>query len=343
MARDSLPRCALIRARFPIPKSSSCQMSWMLTSSRPVHWLRLLLGPRPKIPPWINMPALWKPLSMTTGRSGRAFSRRIPASAAWTSARREASSGRLVRAIGIRSSSGRPGSIRVIWAWSCSSGSTTARGSSRSTWVRLALCDPPLLPRRDGPLLEVGEHVPGPVDLDLGDQLLAQLRDPLDQVAAPLDGVEGAGVHPPVLVHPEVGVGGLEQGVVLGGLDVPVPGVQDLPRDQGLEDGVGQVDVLIQAGTGVEEVDARRGHDALVEVRAAAVVADVVDAEHDRGDPEDLGPRELGLGHPDAGLRGGHDQRPGVGEPQGGGEVDREAEVGRLQRRRLQRHAGGEG
>ena len=82
--------------------------------------------------------------------------------------------------------------------------------------------DPPLLPRRDGLLLEVGEHVPGPVDLDLGDQLLAQLRDPLDQVVAPLDGVEGAGVHPPVLVHPEVGVGGLQQGVVLRGLDVPV-------------------------------------------------------------------------------------------------------------------------
>ena len=81
--------------------------------------------------------------------------------------------------------------------------------------------------------------------------------DPIDQVMAPLDGVEGAGVHPAVLVHPEVGVGGLEQGVVLRGLDVPVPGVQDLPRGQGLEDGIGQVDVLPQAGTGVEEVDAR--------------------------------------------------------------------------------------
>ena len=37
-----------------------------------------------------------------------------------------------------------------------------------------------------------------------------------------LDGVEGAGVHPAVLVHAEVGVGGLQQGVVLRGLDVPV-------------------------------------------------------------------------------------------------------------------------
>ena len=88
----------------------------------------------------------------------------------------------------------------------------------------------------------------------------------------------------------------------------------------------------------VEEVDARRGHDALVEVRAAAVVPDIIDADHERGDPEDLGPRELRLGHPDAGLGGGHDQRPGVGEPQGGGEVDREAKVGRLQRGGLQLH-----
>ena len=53
------------------------------------------------------------------------------------------------------------------------------------------------------------------------------------------------------------------------------------------------------------------------------------------GDPEDLGLRQLGLGDPDPGLRRGHDQRPGVGEPQGGGQVDRESEVGRLERRGL--------
>ena len=60
--------------------------------------------------------------------------------------------------------------------------------------------DAPLLPREDSLLLEVGEEVPGPVDLDLGDELLAQLRDPLDQVMAPLDAVEGAGIHAPALV-----------------------------------------------------------------------------------------------------------------------------------------------
>ena len=61
--------------------------------------------------------------------------------------------------------------------------------------------DPPLLPRRDGLLLEVGEHVPGPVDLELWDQVVAQGGDPLDQLVAPLDAVERAGVDPPVLVH----------------------------------------------------------------------------------------------------------------------------------------------
>ena len=89
----------------------------------------------------------------------------------------------------------------------------------------------------------------------------------------------------------------------------------------------------VSADTAVEEVDAGRRHDALVEVRAAAVVPDVVEADVERRHPEDAGPRELGLGDPDAGLRRGHDDRPGVGEPQRRGQVDREPEVGRLQRR----------
>ena len=44
------------------------------------------------------------------------------------------------------------------------------------------------------------------------------------------------------------------------------------------------------AGTAVEEVHARRGHDALVEVRAAAIMAKIVEAHVERGDPENLGP-----------------------------------------------------
>ncbi len=62
-----------------------------------------------------------------------------------------------------------------------------------------------------------------------------------------------------------------------------------------------------------------------------------------RRDPEDLGPRQLGLGDPGPGLRRGHDQRPGVGEPQGGGQVDREAEIGRREWRGVESRAGGQG
>ena len=101
----------------------------------------------------------------------------------------------------------------------------------------------PRLARGGGLLLEVGDEVPGPIDLDPGDQLLAQLRDPLDQVVPPLDGVEGAGIHSPILVHLEIGIGGHGQRVVLGGLDVGLPGIEDLPRDQGLEDDIGRGDV----------------------------------------------------------------------------------------------------
>ena len=55
--------------------------------------------------------------------------------------------------------------------------------------------DPPRLTRGGGLLLEVGEQVPGPLDFDDRDQLVAQAGDPLDQVASPLDAVEGSGIH----------------------------------------------------------------------------------------------------------------------------------------------------
>ncbi len=85
--------------------------------------------------------------------------------------------------------------------------------------------DPPRLTRGGGLLLDVGEHVPGPVHFDDRDQLAAQAGDPLNQVAPALDAVEGPGIHAPILVYVEVGVGCHQQGVVLGGLDVPLPGM----------------------------------------------------------------------------------------------------------------------
>ncbi len=106
---------------------------------------------------------------------------------------------------------------------------------------------------------------------------------------------------------------------------------EHLPLDQRLEEDIGQGDDFPQAGTAVEEVHARRGHDALVEIRTAAVVPDVIAAQVQLRNPENLGPCELRLGHPDAGLGGGHDQGPGVGESQGGGQVDRKPQVVRRQ------------
>ena len=194
----------------------------------------------------------------------------------------------------------------------------------------------PCFPRRGGLLREVGDEVSGPIDLDLGNQLLAQLRDPLDQIVPSLDGVERTGIHSPILVHHEIGIGRHGQRIVFGDLDVGLHGSEVLPRDQGLEDDVGRGDVLDQAATAVEEVHAGRGHDALVEVGAAAVVPEIIEADVERGDPEHLGPCELGFGHPHAGLRGRHDQRAGIAEPQRGREVDRKAKVGRLQRSGLE-------
>ena len=111
-------------------------------------------------------------------------------------------------------------------------------------------------------------------------------------------------------MHAEVGFSGHEQGVVLRGLDVELTGPQHLPRDQGLEDGIRHGDVLPHATTAVEEVHARRGHDALVKVGAATVVPDIIGTEIELRDPEDLGPCQFRLGHPHAGLRGRHDQGP---------------------------------
>ncbi len=200
----------------------------------------------------------------------------------------------------------------------------------------------PGLPRRGGALLEVGQEVARPVDLDPRHQVATQAGDSGDELMPARDGVERPGVHAAGAMDLEVGVGGLKQRIVLGPLHVPVRRVQGLPRGQGREERVGQRHVLPHAAAGPEEVDAGGGHDALVEVGPAAVVADVVEAHVERGHPEHLGARELALGHPDARLRGRDDQRPRVGKPKRRREVDRELEVARRERRGVEVGAGGE-
>ncbi len=91
----------------------------------------------------------------------------------------------------------------------------------------------PGLAGRGGALLEVGQEVTRPVDLDPRHEVAAQAGDPGDQLVSARDGVEGAGVHAAGAVDLEVGLGGLEQRVVLGPLHLPVRRVQGLPRRQG--------------------------------------------------------------------------------------------------------------
>ena len=138
----------------------------MLKSSRPLHWLRLLLGPMPKIPAWSISKGVWKPLSATMGMSGRAFSRRTPD----------------LRRLDQRPPRGDLGAVgqrdrhQVVEA----PAGVDQRDLGVVVLQRLdhragvepqhprqpGALDPPLLPRRDRLLLEVGEHVPGPVDLE---------------------------------------------------------------------------------------------------------------------------------------------------------------------------------
>ena len=82
-------------------------------------------------------------------------------------------------------------------------------------------------------LLDVGEEVSGSLDFDVRGQLLAQASDLVNQVASTLDTVEGTGIHAPVLVDVEVSRGGHQRGVVLGGLNVGLAGIEHLPLDQG--------------------------------------------------------------------------------------------------------------
>ena len=166
--------------------------------------------------------------------------------------------------------------------------------------------DPPILPSQDGPLLQVGEEVPGPVDLVLGHELAAEVGDPDHQVPALLDVEQRPRINAAIPMDAEVGVGHLHEGVVLGRLDVPVCRVQHLAGDQRFVDDVGQVDGEVRAAARIQEVHAGGGHDPLVEVGAAPVVPDVVGPERGHGNPENLGAGQLRLGDPDTGLRCGH-------------------------------------
>ena len=82
-------------------------------------------------------------------------------------------------------------------------------------------------------LLEIGDKVPGPIDLNRGNEVFAQPCDTLDQVVAPLDRIEGPCEHAAMLVYQEVGIRRLEECVIFCGLDVEFRGNRDLAARPG--------------------------------------------------------------------------------------------------------------
>ena len=103
----------------------------------------------------------------------------------------------------------------------------------------------------------------------------------------------------------------MSSGVVLRRLDVQLPGIQHLPRDQGLEDRIGQVDILREPKSSLEVVHAGRGHDAFIEIRSAAVVPEIIGAKSEQGNPQDLARVSVGLRPPT--LRPAPRPRSGAG------------------------------
>ena len=134
---------------------------------------------------------------------------------------------------------------------------------------QLGAADPPVAAVLGRPLLHVGQHVAGPLNLHRRDELSGEAGDAVDEVAPALDAVQRTGVSPPGLMDPEIGFGRAEEDVVLGRLHVEMPRVEHLAGDEGLEDGIGHIDVQIGPGPGVEVVKAGIEHEPLVDVGGA--------------------------------------------------------------------------
>ncbi len=154
--------------------------------------------------------------------------------------------------------------------------------------------------------------------------------DVVDQLDAFFDRVGHRGVRAACLLHVEVGVGRGQQGVVASGLQAAVAGAEHLPRGQRLEDGIGCCQLQPQAAAGVEKVLVGVDQRAGIGLDSAGV-RDIGATAVGTGHPQHAGFLEFGRGDLNAGLRGRHDQRPGVGESQCRGQVDRQGLVGRRQ------------
>ncbi len=126
----------------------------------------------------------------------------------------------------------------------------------------------------------------------------------------------------------KVGQSDREQRVVFGGLHLEVPRPQELALGQGRVDGICQAEDGLRAGPGEKLVataqDALPGQHVLL----TAVVALVIGAEVDGGQPQYPGLLVEAVLRLDRGTGRLDEQRPGVCQPQRGSQVDRQPSFG---------------
>ena len=209
------------------------------------------------------------------GRSGRTFSRRTVAAAAWTSAWLRGELGAVGQGdrhqVVERPAGVDQGDLEVVVLQR----DDHRAGVEPEDLGEVGAVDAPLLPRRGGLLLEVGDHVPGPIDLDRWGPGPGSSARSARPGRAPARRSRGRR-H----TFPGTGAPGsrrrrsCSRASFLAVWMSHCRALRTCRATRGWKMASVMATFCDQAGTAVEEVHARRGHDALVEVRAAAVVPD---------------------------------------------------------------------
>jgi hypothetical protein len=129
------------------------------------------------------------------------------------------------------------------------------------------------------------------------------------------------------LLDVEVGLGDRQQGLVFGGLDVDLPRAHQLALRQRGIDGVGQGEDHLGAATS-DELVARAGNQvAGQQVLKSTVVPLVIDAGDDGRQPQDMSLLVQPVLRLDRGAGQRDQDRPGIRQPQGRGQVDRQRAI----------------
>ena len=219
-----------------------------------------------------------------------------------------------------------------------STGSSSVDGSRSRTSANCGAGDPPVA---DGDLLRLEQRLElglGPVDLQGGDQGGGQAAGEVHEQPGAVDGCVDPQQPTARRLEREEPLRHLEQHVVAGRLEVRGPRGDHPPRRQRGEDRVGQAHRQIRPAADEERLAALAEVLAGEEVLLHAVVAEVVDAAVDVGDPEHLGLEVQRHGLLDLLGRGGDVERPDASQLHGGRQVDRQA-LGRRGEPPAARHA----